>query len=191
MPETQAPSVRVTTFAGKKAIVIAEASRIKLILSSIPWALMGVPLLICGPWMAVSEALYTHDRETVIMGCCLALAGWVLTGFMACRLRAAFDSRIEFIAGPGGARLAFPSAPQLRRLFMTYRINTYDFRAADIFECYPRDFRVNGLLLGSEVIINVRGGTLKVDSKFFNDSADSLAWNLQRALSDWKDSRQK
>ena len=169
-------------FAGKPARIVAGPGRVKLILCSIPWALMGLPLLICGPWMAIGSLGVPADRVVVDMGAVLAALGWVLTGFMACRLRAAFDARIRFVAGAGGAEIAFPSGPLPQRLFMTYRIKTYDVRAEDVQKFYPRLSTLNGLPMTSELVIVSGKWTLRVESKFFDASAESLAESLRSAL---------
>jgi hypothetical protein len=181
------PAVGGTTFAGKPAIVVAGPGRLKLILCSLPWALLGLPLLICGPWMAVTEAFTTGDRVSVSIGCVMALAGWLLAGFMACRLRAAFDPRIRLVAGPGGARIAFPSGPLPRRLFMTYRIKNYEFRTEEVRKLYPRLSTLNGLPMTDELVVVSGDGTLRVDAKFFDASSESLALSLRSALGGWKD----
>jgi hypothetical protein len=182
------PSGAGETFAGKPAIVLAEAGRIKLILCSIPWAAMGLPLLICGPWMAVTEAAATGDRVSILLGCGMAAAGWILTGFMACRLRAAFDPRIRVVAGPGGVDVFFPSGPLPQRFFMTYRIRNQELRSEEISKVYPRLSTVNGIPITSEVVISGPKWHLKVESKFFDASADELALGLRSALGGWKDS---
>lgn len=177
-----ARTVRTVTVGGKPAIAVAGPGRLKLILLSIPWALMGLPLLICGPWMAVSSIDVPADRVVVYMGAVLALAGWVLTGFMACRLRAAFDPRIRFVAGPGGAQVSFPSAPLPQRLFLAYRIRSYDVRAGEVAKVYARESRVNGIPISSETVLTGPGWQLKVDSMFFDASAETLAASLRSAL---------
>ena len=170
------------TVGGKAAIVIAGPGRAKLLLFSIPWAALGLPLLICGPWMAVSSIGVPADRIVVYLGAVLARAGWILTGFMACRLRAAFDPRIRLVAGPGGAEISFPSAPLARTLFTTYRIKTFDVRAQDVQRVYSRLAAVNGIPIASEVVIEYGRWTLKADAMFYDSSADSLASSLRSAL---------
>jgi hypothetical protein len=171
-----------TTCGGKKAVLLAGPGRGKLLLYAVPWALMGLPLLICGPWMAVASLDVPADRIVVYLGGVLALIGWVLTGFMACRLRAAFDERIRLVAGPGGARVSFPSAPLPQRLFLTYRIKNFEMRADEVAKVYPRELRVNGIAIGSEAVISGPGWSLRVDSMFFGASAETLSESLVSAL---------
>ena len=136
--------------------------------------------------MAVASIGIPSDRIVVYLGTVLAVAGWILTGFMVCRLRAAYDSRIRFVAGRGGAEISFPSAPLPQRLFMAYRIKTFDVRARDVHRIDSHLSTVNGIRTASEMVVKHGDWTLRVDAMFFDSSAESLAENFRSALSGGK-----
>jgi hypothetical protein len=178
------------TLAGQPLIVIAETGKVKLILCAIPWAMLGLPLLVFGAWMAVSEALHTHNHVTVLVGCGCAAAGWMLAGLMVCRLRAAFDKRIRFLAGPGGIQVAFPGAPRATRLFMAYQIRNYEIRADQLQSWHPYVMKVNGVPMTSAIIFKGKEKwQIWIHTRFFNASRVSLVCSLSAAFDGWKNAQ--
>jgi hypothetical protein len=191
-PATQeSPDAERRTLAGQPLIAIAGRGTLKLIFLAIPWALFGLPLLILGAWMTIYEAVYTHETVVVYLGCGCVAAGWVLSSFMVCRLRAAFDPRIEFLAGPGGIVVACPSAPRLARLLLAYRINTHEVRADQLEGWHPDVMKVHGITTVSRIVFRSKGRRpIRVDTKFFNASRDSLVLSIAAALAGWKNTKQ-
>jgi hypothetical protein len=178
------------TLAGQPLIVIAEAGKVKLILCAIPWMLFGLPLLGFGAWKALPEGLRTHDRASVLGGCGCVVAGWMLTGFMVCRLRAAFDPRIQFLAGPGGIRVAFPSAPRVTRFFMAYRILNHEIRADELLSWHPYVQKVNGVPMTSAIIFKGKEKwQIWIHTKFFNASRVTLSQRINAAFDGWKNAK--
>ena len=170
-------------------ITVAEKSRVKPLLSSVFWSLVGVGMIAGGLSMATFEApdLWTPNVEPdwfiLLLGVGFLLLGWMLATTFVRRLVAVRDERVYFRAGPGGVSVGVVGWPRLTRLMLSYGVKAYEFSWEQVKTWYPYLMRVNGIPTTSEIQFEgTEGWKIGVDTLYFAGSRESLAASIAEAM---------
>jgi hypothetical protein len=169
-------------------ITVSPRSGVKIFFTGLFPMLFGGLMLFLGIFVIQDQVRIYLSKEgkpedfIVVVGILFAIVGWVLATTLVRSLRAGADKRIYFRAGPGGVSAAYPGWGRLSRLFLSYKIRSYDFAWQDVERWHTYAIQKGFYTFGSRVVfVGKPGWRVEVPTRFFSGTRESIAKRADQA----------
>jgi len=169
-------------------VTVAPRSAVKTFFTGLFAMLFGGLMLFLGIFVIQDQVRILLNKDGKIedfilaVGIIFAIAGWILATTLVRSLRASADKRVYFRAGPGGVSVSYPGWGRLSRLFLSYKIRSYDFAWQDVERWHTYAIQKGFYTYGSSVIfVGKPGWTVSVPTRFFSGTRESIAQSADRA----------